>query len=166
MKVSFKPFVDLCTTAVFVGTLPSEKSLGAQQYYAHPQNKFWRLLYDVFEMSYEVDYEQRLRFLQSKGFGLWDVIKQAHREGSLDSSIQSYELNDFEGLLSDYPRIKTFYFTSKQGFNWYYKKYKDSLGVALVVLASPSPANARLSYEQKLTDWKDKIKNPTLKSDF
>ena len=157
MKTSFKPFITNQTHSIFLGTLPSEKSLKEQQYYAHPQNKFWRLVFDVFDKSYEEDYSKRITFLQENGFGLWDVLQKAEREGSLDTAIKNYALNDFEELLKMNKSIKRFYFTSKQAYSWYYKRYKNDLDVELIVLASPSPANARLTYKEKLKDWKSKI---------
>ncbi|MDN3706047.1 DNA-deoxyinosine glycosylase [Myroides ceti] len=159
MKASFSPFINENTHSLFLGTLPGERSLSEQRYYAHPQNKFWKLFYDVFEAELNSEYEDRVRYLQTKGFGLWDVVRQAHREGSLDSAIKNREINDFETLLKQYPNVGTFYFTSQQAYQWFFKVYKDSLPVRLVVLASPSPANARLRYEEKLADWKVKI-NP------
>src|SRR5690554_3564402 len=114
MKKSFLPLITCHTHSLFLGTLPSEKSLFERQYYAHPQNKFWRLVYDVFEEVYNEDYEKRIAFLLQQGFGLWDVLDQAEREGSLDTAIKNYEINDFEQLYQNHPQIKKLYFTSKQ----------------------------------------------------
>ncbi|HLV51398.1 MAG TPA: DNA-deoxyinosine glycosylase [Flavobacterium sp.] len=158
MKKSFQPFIKPHTHSLFLGTLPSEKSLFEQQYYAHPQNKFWRLVYDVFSEVYDEDYKERVAFLLRQGFGLWDVLHQAEREGSLDTAIKNYEINDFEQLYQNHPQIKKLYFTSKQAYSWYYKKYRDSLPFELIVLASPSPANARKTYTEKLEDWKLKVR--------
>lgn len=158
MKKSFLPIITKDTHSLFLGSLPGEKSLAEQQYYAHPQNKFWMLLTACLNLNYDCSYQDKIGLLLKTGFGLWDVLQKAKRQGSLDSAIKEYEVNDFEQLLQDYPNLKTFYFTSKQAYQWYFKKYKNTLNVSLVVLASPSPANARLNFEQKLTDWKSKIK--------
>lgn len=115
------------------------------------------MVFDVFDKVYEEDYSKRITFLQENGFGLWDVLQKAEREGSLDTAIKNHELNDFEELLKMNKSIKRFYFTSKQAYLWYYKRYKNDLDVELIVLASPSPANARLTYKEKLKDWKSKI---------
>lgn len=93
----------------------------------------------------------------NNGFGLWDVLSNGEREGSLDSAIKNYEINDFKKLKVAFPALQTLYFTSKQAYQWYYKTYKEQLSYRLVILASPSPANARLTYEEKLYDWKRKI---------
>ena len=157
-KKSFLPIITKDTHSLFLGTLPGEVSLAEHKYYAHPQNKFWRLIYDVFSTSYQEDYNQRIDYLLQKGFGLWDVLKNAEREGSLDSSIKNFEVNDFKKLQEAYPNIQRLYFTSQQAYKWYVKKYKENLNFELIVLASPSPANARMNYLQKLDDWKSKIK--------
>ena len=157
MKSSFKPFLDLETKALFIGTLPSETSLKQQQYYAHPQNKFWKLLYDVFHEPYDTNYENRLKFLTQHHLGLWDVICAAERKGSLDQSIKKFRINDFDLLLKHYPQLTHFYFTSKQAYQWYASVYKNTLPVNCLVLSSPSPANARMSYVEKLKDWQEKI---------
>lgn len=158
MKTSFLPILSSTTHSLFLGSLPGEKSLAEQKYYAHPQNKFWRLFYDVFSKTYQEDYNQRINFLLQNGFGLWDVLKHGEREGSLDSAIKNFEIHDFEQLQKDYPHIQRLYFTSQQAFKWYFKKYQNRLSFELIILASPSPANARLTYLQKLDDWKSKIK--------
>lgn len=157
MKKSFKPIVNSQTHSLFLGTLPGEVSLAENKYYAHPQNKFWRLIYDLFEQEYDVNYDNRMAFLIAQNFGLWDVVQRAEREGSLDSAIKNLQVNDFKLLLEAYPNLKNFYFTSKQAYQWYYKTYKDSLPVSLIVLASPSPANARMTYAEKFNNWKVKI---------
>ncbi len=157
MKKSFLPVISADTRALFLGTLPGEKSLTAQQYYAHPQNKFWPLFFDVWKEHYRDNYSERLFFLQQKGFGLWDVLHKANRKGSLDTAITDYVVNDFKALLEEYSNVQVFYFTSQQAYKWFFKTYKDTLPVRLVVLSSPSPANARMSYAEKLKDWNEKI---------
>jgi len=157
MKHSFLPHLTAHTHALFLGTLPGDISLLEQKYYAHPQNKFWKLFYGVCNQDFEEDYDKRVEFFLNKGFGLWDVLRKGERQGSLDTAIKNFEINDFVGLHENYPNVKTLYFTSKQAYRWYFKKYKEELPYRLVVLSSPSPANARMTFDQKLEDWRQKI---------
>lgn len=157
MKKSFLPVITSTMRALFLGSLPSETSLAQQQYYAHPQNQFWKLLYDIYRSPYETSYSKRLMFLEQHHLGLWDVVASAEREGSLDSAIKKHKVNDFEALLKAYPQLTHFYFTSKQAYAWFYKVYQDRLPICCITLASPSPANARLNYQEKRTDWLKKL---------
>lgn len=138
MITSFLPIITNTTHSLFLGTLPGEISLKKQKYYAHSQNKFWQLFYDVFNENYELEYYKRVDFLLNKGFGLWDVVKSAERKGSLDTAIQNFEINDFECLYKEYPQIQRLYFTSKQAYKWYYKIYNNRLNFELIILPSPS----------------------------
>ena len=59
---SFKPSVDNASKILVLGSMPGVKSLEEQQYYAHPQNRFWRVLSIIFNEPklHEFDYELKL----------------------------------------------------------------------------------------------------------
>lgn len=57
-----------------------------------------------------LDYSSRLNALLEHGVGLWDVVAEAHRPGSLDAKIGERNDNDLLGLLTRYPNIKTIAF--------------------------------------------------------
>ena len=42
--IGFAPSIDENCTTIILGSMPSVKSLEQQQYYAHPQNRFWKLI--------------------------------------------------------------------------------------------------------------------------
>ena len=85
-KRSFPPVVDKNTRLLMLGSLPGEASLAAQRYYAHPRNLFWRLMGLVIGEALEsLDYNARLATLLRHRVGLWDVVAEAAREGSLDA---------------------------------------------------------------------------------
>lgn len=41
---SFKPSVDNKSKVLILGSMPGVKSIEMQQYYAHPQNRFWKVM--------------------------------------------------------------------------------------------------------------------------
>ena len=79
-KRCFDPVVDAQTRLLILGSLPGEKSLAHSQYYAHPQNKFWRLLGEILGVELTgLPYDARLASVLAHGVGLWDVVAQASR---------------------------------------------------------------------------------------
>ena len=74
-KFSFPPVVAPDTRILLLGSLPGERSLSAERYYAHPQNQFWRLLGSAIgEELAGTPYERRLCRLAERRIALWDVV--------------------------------------------------------------------------------------------
>src|SRR4051812_10192514 len=95
LLASFAPVVASDTRVLILGSLPGAASLAASQYYGHPRNHFWRLVGDVIGVDLvEMDYHARLTALLEHRIGLWDVIAEARRIGSLDSEIRDHTQND------------------------------------------------------------------------
>lgn len=153
-KRSFDPVVDQRTRLLILGSLPGEKSLALQQYYGHPQNRFWRLMSEVVGVELvPMEYEQRLDALLRSGIGLWDVVGQAYRAGSLDSAIRDHDSNDLVGLLGRFPSIAAIAFNGGTAKRLGLKTLGPLAGTYRVIeLPSSSPAFT-LSYDQKLIGW-------------
>lgn len=154
-KHCFPPVVDKHTEILILGSLPGDASLAQQQYYAHPQNRFWHLLSDVLQNKLvEQAYEQRLQTLLKHRIGLWDVVANAKRDGSLDSQIKSRQDNDLLTLLTQLTSLKTIAFNggtaSKLGL-----KILGSNASRYRILQLPSSSPAfTLAYAAKLAQWK------------
>lgn len=79
----FPAITDARTRILILGSLPGEASLKAGQYYAHPQNGFWRLVGGVIDVDLPaLPYEARLAALLGAGVGLWDVVAVGKRDRS------------------------------------------------------------------------------------
>ncbi|CAB3970651.1 MULTISPECIES: DNA-deoxyinosine glycosylase [Burkholderia] len=155
MLRGFPPVVAAHTHTMILGSFPGEASLDAAQYYAHPRNQFWRLLGTVLgePALHELAYDARLERVLSHGIGIWDVLAACHREGSLDSAIRHAKPNDFDALREHAPLLKRVCFNGKTA-----GRFAEAIGAAgydTLVLPSSSPANAMLSFEQKLSCWRD-----------
>jgi hypoxanthine-DNA glycosylase len=154
-KRCFPPVVDANTRTLILGSLPGEDSLARGQYYANPNNKFWLLVGDVIEQDLVgSDYETRLDTLLKNCIGLWDVVAEARRTGSLDSRIRDHSSNDLIALIDSLPNLVTIAFNggtaAKIGLNAlgeYASKYR------LLRLPSSSPAHAAVSYVAKRAIW-------------
>lgn len=106
-KSSFAPVVNPHIRLLLLGSLPGDKSLQHQQYYAHPQNRFWHLMSSVLDTDLlALAYAQRLATLLGHGVGLWDVVASAQRAGSLDSQIRERSDNDLPALLAQLPCLR------------------------------------------------------------
>ena len=153
-KRCFDPVVDHRTRLLVLGSLPGDKSLAVQEYYGNPQNKFWELVGQVINVDLRaMTYYARLATLREHGIGLWDVVAEAHRRGSLDSAIRNRNENDLLGLLGRFPTIKTIAFNggtaAKLGI-----KALGSRAVAYQILTLPSSSPAyTLPYEDKAKLW-------------
>ena len=90
------PAVSASTVVLVLGSFPGARSLAEGQYYAHPQNHFWRILQAVWPGDAQPEgYDGRIHWLLAHGLGLWDVYASCEREGSLDARIRNAEINDF-----------------------------------------------------------------------
>src|SRR5690554_3614325 len=81
------PVVGTRPRTLILGSLPGRKSLEMQQYYAHPQNAFWKIVAQLFGAPSSLPYGRRVKILTDHHIALWDVLAAAERPGSLDSSI-------------------------------------------------------------------------------
>lgn len=106
-KASFPPVTDARTRVLVCGSLPGERSLAARQYYAHPQNQFWRLIAAVIDRADlpALPYEARLAALLDARIGLWDAVASATRTGSSDAAIADAQANDLATLAASLPDL-------------------------------------------------------------
>ncbi len=86
------------------------------------------------------------------GIGIWDVLAAYHREGSLDSAVRHAKPNDFDSLSERAPLLKKVCFNGKTAGR--FAEVIAAAGYETLVLPSSSPANAMLSFEQKLAFWR------------
>ncbi|MET0264218.1 MAG: DNA-deoxyinosine glycosylase [Duganella sp.] len=154
IKQCFAPVVDADTRLLVLGSLPGEKSLAQAQYYAHPQNRFWMLMSAVIGVELlALDYATRLQTLLQHGVGLWDVVAQARRSGSLDSNIRDRDDNDLPALLARHPAIKTIAFNGGTAHRLGLKILGEHAArYHIIALPSSSPAYT-LAYAEKLASW-------------
>jgi TDG/mug DNA glycosylase family protein len=108
---SFAPHADGDTRLLILGSLPGARSLAQHQYYAHPQNKFWRLLETVAATPLaSLDYALRLKSLADHNIGLWDVIQSAARRTSSDSDIKQAVPQDLRSIFTLCPKLEAIAF--------------------------------------------------------
>ena len=159
---SFKPSVNKKSKILILGSMPGVKSLAEQQYYAHPQNRFWKVMSEL--CNYDlvpIGYNERLKKLLENGIALWDTIGNCEREGSLDSDIKKEKPNDIPRLLKEYPNIKRICLNGNKSYSAFKKYFPEILAdehYNIYRLPSSSPANAKFRMEDLLMAWQVIIK--------
>lgn len=153
----FPPAVTPDVRILILGSLPGERSLAQQQYYAHPRNQFWRLIGEVAGENFAaLTYETRLLRLNARGIGLWDVVAAAIRPGSLDQHLRDIVPNRLGDLVRALPQLRAVAFNgstaSRIGRREIGKGAHDGR-LALIELPSSSPANTA-SYGNKAAVWR------------
>jgi len=153
LRRGFPPIIDRDTETLILGSFPSEASLAARQYYAHPRNQFWRLLGTLLgEPLAELAYAERGARVLAHRVGIWDVLGACRRPGSLDADISAAQPNDFALLRRRAPALRRVLFNG--GAAGRFAAQFAAAGFATAVLPSSSPAHAARSYEQKLVHWR------------
>lgn len=152
----FPPITRPDARILILGSLPGQKSLAAEEYYAHPQNAFWRIMTQLFEFT--GDYDERCAHLSDNGIALWDVLRASVRPGSLDADIQreSAAANDFQAFLSVNTRIERIAFNGKKAEQLFRTMVPGEHyeSIQLLGLPSTSPAYAAMPFESKLKLWR------------
>ena len=149
----FSPVVDGHSRVLILGSLPSVKSRENHFYYGHPQNRFFRVLSDLFGEPLPGDKEARKTFLLRHHIALWDVLSACEIEGADDSSIREPVPNDLMPLLEK-ADIGAIFTTGTKAFTLYNRYCLPVTGIGARALPSTSPANARILYGELLESYK------------
>ena len=153
VKRSFPPIVDGRARVLVLGTLPGEESLRRQQYYAHPRNLFWPILFGLFDATPTAEYSDRLAFAAAQRIALWDVCMAGEREASADATIRRETPNAIDRLLEAHPLIGAVAFNGSGARRLHDRHFSRRAGLAYLALPSTSPAHARLDFVAKLAQW-------------
>jgi hypoxanthine-DNA glycosylase len=152
----FAPVLDAQVEILILGSFPSEASLAAGQYYAHPRNQFWRILGEILqEPLAELPYAQRLPRLLAHRIGLWDIYGACDRSGSLDAAIRNARGNDMDQLRARLPHLQLIVFNG--GAAGRYAAQWQQTGLLARVAPSTSPAHAGRTLEQKRVLWRQAL---------
>lgn len=141
------PVVDARSRVLVLGTMPSPVSRAEGFYYAHPQNRFWRVLAKLFSASVPQGAAARAEFALAHGIALWDVLASCQIEGASDASISDAVPNDLGIVLAQAPIERVF--TTGRKAHEFYRRFDEPRFPQLAVtpLPSTSAANARMGLE-------------------
>ena len=133
--------------------MPGAKSLEMNQYYAFPQNQFWKIMFHLFDAEFSDDYGTRINFIKQNKIALWDVIESCERKGSLDTEIKAEIDNDIPQLIENHSNIKMIFCNGQKSYKNLLKILGKNFKIPILVLPSTSPLHT-VKFEEKLESWK------------
>ena len=141
-----EPVADAGSRELLLGTMPSPKSREAGFYYAHPQNRFWRVLAALWGEETPAGTQERLAFARRHHIALWDVLRACSIEGADDGSIRQPEVNDLRQVL-ERADIRAIFTTGAKAAALYKRYCLPVTGRPAIPLPSTSPANCRVTLD-------------------
>lgn len=152
-----EPVYDADSEILILGSFPSVKSREYGFFYGHPQNRFWKVLAQIFGEEIPVSIEEKKSLLLCNHVAVWDVIASCDITGSADSTIKNVVANDISGILG-VSRIKKIFVNGKKAEQLYNKYIYPQIEIEAEVLPSTSPANAAWKIDDLIEEWR-KIDN-------
>ncbi|UKE72843.1 DNA-deoxyinosine glycosylase [Xanthomonas graminis] len=145
---------------LILGSMPGAMSLQHARYYAHPRNRLWPLLGALCGFDPQLDYDARLQAMQACGVGLWDVIGQCRRRGSLDTAIVrgSEVPTPLPARIAQLPQLRAIACNGAAAAQAFARFVQPQLApreapLAVLALPSTSPANAAFSLLRLQQAW-------------
>lgn len=153
----FPPVARADARILILGSLPGQRSICEQQYYAHPRNVFWPIMKALFGI--QGSYEDRLEQLLENRIALWDMLHRSLRPGSLDARINldGAQANDIKAFLQAHADIRLIAFNGKKAEQLFTRFVRSSAQfdrIGRTGLPSTSPAYAAMPFSGKLSRWR------------
>lgn len=152
-KTSFPPISDPKTEVLILGTLPGDRSLESGEYFAHPRNRFWKIISAITNNPLPQNYSEKVELLYRTRIGVWNVLHKARRKGSLDTAIQNEVPNDLPRFISGHGNLKVIAFDGLKAAAFYDKHFSRRSDLKYICLPGCSPANARFNLESLCHRW-------------
>lgn len=147
------PVFDKDSKVLILGSFPSVRSREEGFFYGHPQNRFWKVISQIFGEELPVTIDEKKAFLIRNHIALWDVIGSCEIDGSSDSSIRDVTVNDLSVILGT-ADIRAIFLNGKKAEQYYLKYLFPVLKRDAVCLPSTSPANAAWNLDKLADAWK------------
>lgn len=129
----------------------------------HPQNRFWRVLSDLWGVPLPETVSQKREFLLEHHIALWDVVARCEITGASDQSIRNVVPNDL-GVILKQADIRAIFTTGAKAHTLYQQYCFPDTGRTAIRLPSTSPANCRMQYADLLQAYK--ILRETIEGDL
>jgi hypoxanthine-DNA glycosylase len=161
---SFAPIARDDARVLILGSLPGAMSLARREYYAQPQNAFWRIMAELAGADRALSYVERRARLQERRIAVWDVCAAAERAGSLDSLIvlRTVKPNRFDAFLRAHAEIRAIFLNGGTATRLFERLVVPRLSarhraLPRTRLPSTSPAHAGMPFARKLELWREAL---------
>lgn len=155
---NIEPVFNDKSKVLILGSFPSVKSREQQFFYGHPQNRFWRVLSEVFGCPLPQNISEKKAMLLAHQVAVWDVIASCSIEGSSDASIRDVRPNDISRILET-ADIQKIFANGTKAHDLYRGYIYPVIQREIIKLPSTSPANAAYSVERLAGIWKEAFQN-------
>ena len=146
------PLYNENSKTLILGSFPSVLSRETGFFYGHPQNRFWKVIAELYDCKTPVTKQEKASLILENRLALWDVIASCEISGSSDSSIKNVIPNEI-GALLEKTQITRIFVNGKTAEKYYKKYIEPDIGITAVCLPSTSPANAVFSTERLKEFW-------------
>lgn len=150
LKIGLDPWIGNNPQVLILGILPGDNSIQHQTYYNDPRNAFWKIMKSLFNDYNDND---RKNFILSHHIALWDCLKYAHRQGSMDSGFKDEGVpNNLIDFLNCHPSIKYILLNGNRKTLKTFNKHFCSLQNSYKVIALRSSV-CYIPLEEKIKEW-------------
>ena len=146
------PLYDENCKILILGSFPSVKSREAMFFYGHPQNRYWKLIAQLFDEPIPATIEEKKRLALNHHIAMWDTIRSCTITGSSDSSIRDVVPNDLSVIL-DHSKVERIFCNGAMSHKLYMKYIFSMTRIEAVKLPSTSPANAAFTLDRLAEEW-------------
>ena len=114
---------------LILGSMNSFRALETGEYYAHPSNRFWPLMAELFGTPRTAPYAERVAVLQQHKIAVWGPIDSCTRHDkhgtptNNDSDIADVVYADLKNFLAVHPKIGKIFFNGRESE----KRWKEYL---------------------------------------
>lgn len=137
---------------LILGSMPSIESLRQGFYYAHPSNRFWKMMHALYKMPTDTR-EEKIALLEENGIALWDVVASCQRQTSADAKIKDVIYNDIHAIVENNEIVKILC-NGKKSYELL-KRYDSNLQA--IACPSTSSANAAWSLEKLIKFYGEEL---------
>lgn len=138
VKHTLSPIYNKNSEILILGSMPSKLSREKNFYYANKQNRFWKIMEELYNINFSSN-NDKMEFLLKNKIALWDVFKEVDIKGSSDSSIKNAKINNLN-IIFETANIKKIFCTGKKAYDFLIKN--SNIKLPIIYLPSPSSANA------------------------